>query len=89
VVIFDARKDAINRKRRGLSLAQFVDMDLAASIAVVDARRDYGETRYIVVGPLAGRVCVAVVTYRDGDTRVISLRKANLREVRKYEATRS
>jgi uncharacterized protein len=55
-----------------------------------DARSDYGETRFIATGPVArldDRICIAVYTWRDGVRRIISFRKANDREIRKYQAS--
>jgi uncharacterized DUF497 family protein len=51
---------------------------------VEDTRRDYGETRLQVLALLDGRLYAAVVTPRGEDLRVISLRKANRREVERY-----
>ena len=53
-----------------------------------DLRRDYGEERWVILGPVRGRLFVVVYTYRDGRRRLISARKANPREVRLY-GTRS
>lgn len=51
-----------------------------ATITIADDRRDYGETRFITIGKLNGRVVVLVWTERAGNHRVISMRKANARE---------
>ncbi len=53
-------------------------------ITVPDERRDYGETRFITIGRLDGRMVVTVWTQRDGARRIISLRKANEREQAAY-----
>jgi uncharacterized protein len=84
---FDPVKDAENRRKHGLPLA-IGEMVLAgAFIEEEDRRRDYGETRFEAIGPVAlfdGRRHVAVYTWRDGKRRLISVRRANDREVRKY-----
>ena len=49
-----------------------------------DTRRDYGETRLLVMARLDGRLHAAVVTPRGEDLHVISFRKANRREVERY-----
>lgn len=51
---------------------------------VEDRRRDYGERRYQAMGPIDGRLHVLVFTPRAGAIHVISLRKANDRELRLY-----
>ncbi len=50
-------------------------------------RRDYGETRYIAVGYLAGRLHVLCFTRVEHGIRVISFRKANMREAQRYGKT--
>ena len=51
-----------------------------------DERFDYGEPRYRVTGRIEGRVFVVVYTRRSAGFRIISARKANQREVQRYEA---
>ena len=53
-------------------------------ITAVDSRQTYGETRKITVGTITDRVCVVVYTERRGAIRIISARKANQRERKKY-----
>jgi len=51
-----------------------------------DDREDYGETRWIAVGRLSRAMIVVVWTPRDGTRRIISMRKCNARESKKYRA---
>ena len=53
-------------------------------VAVTDDRFEYGEPREIAFGLINDRLFVCVCADRDGERRVISLRKANKREVRRY-----
>ena len=57
-----------------------------STITVRDDRKDYGETRYISIGMLDGRMVVVVWTPRGVARRIISLRKANGREQEIYGA---
>ncbi len=52
-----------------------------------DERFDYGEHRYRVLGRIEGRVFMVVYTRRSTGFRIISARKANQREVQRYEAS--
>ena len=54
-------------------------------IAGRDRRWDYGEERYRLLGAIAGRAFVVNCTMRDSVVRIISARKANVREVREDE----
>ena len=50
-----------------------------------DDRRDYGELREIGFAPIERRVFNVVFVQRDDGFRIISLRKANLKEVTDYD----
>ena len=81
---FDPEKNARNIAERGLSFDLVERLEWETAIIVEDTRRDYGETRLQVLALLDGRLYAAVVTPRGEDLRVISLRKANRREVERY-----
>jgi uncharacterized protein len=52
-----------------------------------DDRINYRETRFIAIGPVASlndRLCAIVYTWRGTKRRLISFRKANDKEIRKY-----
>ena len=51
---------------------------------VEDTRRDYGEPRYRVFGYIGDRLYAAVFTPRGDGLHVMSLRKANNREVKRH-----
>lgn len=50
-----------------------------------DTRFSYGEDRYQLIGRIEGRLFVLVYTPRNDVIRIISARKANTREVMRYE----
>lgn len=51
---------------------------------VEDTRFDYSEERIITFGLLAGRMVVIIWTQRGKNRHIISMRKANEREQRKF-----
>ena len=55
----------------------------------LDSRFIYGEDRYLALGRVDGRVLNVVYTIRNDAIRIISARKANSREVKKYENSES
>jgi uncharacterized DUF497 family protein len=87
-ITFDPAKNARNIFERGLPFDLAADLDWETAIAREDRRRDYGERRMQVMGLIGMRLHVAVVTYRDDAVHVISLRKANRKEVRWYDEER-
>ncbi len=50
-----------------------------------DMRFQYAEDRFQLLGRIEGRLYVVIYTVRDGVIRIISARKANRREVARYE----
>jgi len=85
-ISFDAAKNALNIAARGISFEQALLFEWDSALIVADTRRDYGENRFQAFGLIAERLHVLVFTPRSGKTHIISLRKANKREVEQYEA---
>ena len=81
---FDAAKRDLTLRIRGLDIARALEIFAGPTNTQEDARRLYGERRYITVGFLDQRMVVLVWTERGTDRRIISLRKANEREQRRY-----
>jgi len=82
---FDPAKNGRNIAVHGISLARAADFEWHEALIVEDTRRDYGERRFLAYGLIESRLYVLVHTPREGRVHVISLRKANTREVRQYE----
>ncbi len=78
---FDATKRAHNLKKHGLDLADAPQViESGQTVTFEDRRFDYGETRFITLGPL-GDLLVAIVTAEvEDDVRIISMRKADRHE---------
>ncbi len=82
---FDETKNQRNIAERGISFNLAVKFDLATAKIWQDTRQDYGEIRYISLGYIGDRLYSMVFTVREDVLRVISLRKANNREIKSYE----
>jgi len=57
-------------------------------ITIQDTRYRYGEARYNTYGCIDGRLFIVSHTQRGEVVRIISARKANAREKRKYDANK-
>jgi uncharacterized protein len=81
---FDSAKNERNVQERDLDfrLAQYLDWNTA--LISEDNRKDYGERRFRVLGLIDERLHALVFTPRLDKIHVISLRKANPREVKTY-----
>ncbi len=90
-VTFDPAKDAANVAKHGVSLADAEAFEWGSAEVWPDTRRSYGEARMVALGYIGLRIMVMVFVDRPADKpterRVISLRKANSREVNRYAET--
>ena len=86
-ISYDPAKDEKNIRERGLSFEQARLFDFETAVVLVDDRHEYGEIRYRAFGELDGRLHVLVFTMRGETVHVISLRRANKREVKRYGHT--
>lgn len=82
---FDSAKNEKNFIERGISFELATDFDLATAKIWLDGRQGYGEERFIALGYIGGRLYSMVFTVRVDVLRIISLRKANKREIKSYE----
>ena len=83
-ISYDPAKREKTLAERGLDFADAGQVFASLLIENPDDRFDYGENRFITVGLLGERMVVVVWTPRDGGRHIISMRKANEREQRRY-----
>lgn len=81
---FDPAKDKANFAKHGVSLALAGELDWEAALVWVDGRYEYDELRMIALAPKT-EILYYVAFLELGEVRrVISLRRANRREVKHY-----
>lgn len=87
---FDPAKRLRNLKKHGFDLTDAPKViESGQTVTFEDRRFDYGEERFVTLGPL-GDVLVAIVTAEiDDDARIISMRKADRHEQGIYRENRS
>lgn len=88
-ITFDPSKRGLTLRGRGLDFEDAEGVFAGPTFTFEDDRFDYPETRYVTVGLLAGRMVVLVWTPDPGIApdeghRIISMRKANAREQRRF-----
>ena len=81
---FDPGKDATNLSKHGLSLAAAAELSWDAALVWIDDRADYGEVRMVALAPIGDILCFVAFVDRESTRRIISLRRANRREVNHY-----
>jgi uncharacterized DUF497 family protein len=78
---WDEAKRQANLSKHGVDFAEVERLDWAGARIGPDARREYGEVRLRILARIGVRLHVLICAPRGGMLRVISLRKANRREV--------
>lgn len=81
-VEFDPAKDDQNTAKHGISLTRAAEFEVVAVIA--DDRFAYGEERLRAFGHIDGVAYCLVYTVRNAAVRVISLRRAHAKEMKRY-----
>lgn len=83
--IWDDAKRQQNIKKHGIDFEEAFNFNWESAHIIRDARRDYGEDRFVAIGFIGNRLHVMAFTLRINAVRVITLRKANDRERSDYE----
>lgn len=81
---FDPAKDVANQTKHGVSLSVAGELDWEAALLWIDDRFEYGEMRMIALAPKTEILYYVAFVDRGEARRVISLRRANRREVKHY-----
>jgi uncharacterized DUF497 family protein len=81
---FDPAKDAANQAKHGMSLATAGELDWEAALVWTDERFEYGETRMVALVARTQILYYVAFVDRGEVRRIISLRRANRREVKHY-----
>ena len=81
---FDERKSNSNRRKHGIDFVEaqalWNDPYLIEILALTS-----DEERFLVIGKIEGKHWSAVITPRDGNIRIISVRRSRVEEVAIYE----
>ena len=81
---YDENKSILNRSKHGIDFNYAKIIFNSIRVTAIDKRKDYGEIRKISIGKIDSQICVVVYTEREDVIRIISARKANQRERRRF-----
>jgi len=81
---FDERKSASNKAKHGIDFVEAQAIFEDERRLEIPARTE-DEPRFMVIGVVDGAHWSAIVTYREGRTRIISVRRSREEEVGWYE----
>ena len=81
---WDDSKNRRNFEKHGIDFEDAAELFRSMRVTFVDSRANYGEVRKISIGRIGVNICVVVYTERDETMRIISARRANARERKKF-----
>jgi uncharacterized DUF497 family protein len=82
---FDSEKSALDKEKHGIN---FIESQLLwddPDLLEIPAKTE-DETRFIVIGKIGIKHWSGIVTYRNGNIRIISVRRSRIEEVDIYES---
>jgi hypothetical protein len=82
---YDDDKSQANLEKHGIDFLDAQVLWEDPDLLEIRARSD-DEPRFLVIGRIGARCWSAVVTYRNGTIRLISVRRSRKREVELYES---
>ena len=77
-------KAELNYQKHGVTFDHAENFEWDSALVIEDRRQNYGENRYNAMGLINDRLYQMTFTVREEVVRVISLRKANKREIKHY-----
>lgn len=82
---FDESKSRANFLKHGLHFIEAQMLWSDPSLLEIAAKTE-DEPRYLMIGMINGKCWSAVITYRDKNIRLISVRRSRIEEVALYES---
>ena len=82
---FDKSKSRANFLKHGLHFIEAQMLWSDPSLLEIAAKTE-DEPRYLMIGMINGKCWSAVITYRDKNIRLISVRRSRIEEVALYES---
>lgn len=86
---FNETKSNINKSKHGIDFkeAQLLWEDPYAF--ELPSLQSGDEERFLVLGQIHSKIYTAIITYRDANIRVISVRRSREKEIKLYESIRA
>ena len=82
---FDPEKSTRNKEKHGIDFLEAQSLWDDPDLLEIPAKTD-DEPRYVVIGKMGPKHWSAIVTYRNDNIRIISVRRSRIEEVDLYES---
>ena len=82
---YDEQKSSSNQEKHGINFLESQKLWLDPDIVEIKANCE-AELRYLVIGKIKKKYWSAIITYREENIRIISVRRSRIPEVKLYES---
>lgn len=82
---YDPAKSAANQKKHGIDFETAQQLWGDSNLIELPAKT-VDEPRFLVIGKISGKHWAGIITYRDGNIHIISVRRARKEEINLYES---
>lgn len=82
---FDSKKSDLNKNKHGIDFVEAQELWDDIDLLEIPANT-LDEPRFLVIGKIGEKHWAGIITYRDDNIRIISVRRARNEEVELYES---
>jgi len=82
---FDSKKSDLNKNKHGIDFVEAQELWDDIDLLEIPANT-LDEPRFLVIGKIGEKHWTGIITYRDDNIRIISVRRARNEEVELYES---
>ena len=82
---FDPKKSASNKNKHGIDFVEAQELWDDVDLLEISAKT-IDEERFLVIGKIAEKHWAGIITYRNDNIRIISVRRARIEEIELYES---
>ena len=86
---YDENKSLINKSKHGIDFEQAKELWNDPYSFEVPSSQSEDEDRLLVLGQINSKNYTAIITYREANIRIISVRRSREKEIKLYESIRA
>jgi len=86
---YNENKSKINKSKHGINFEEAKELWKDPYSFELPSTQSEDEERFLVLGQINSKNYTAIITYRDDNTRIISVRISREKEIKLYESIRA
>ena len=86
---YDEKKSLINRSKHGIDFQEVQELWQDPYAFELPSSQNDDENRFLVLGQINSKNYTTIITYREANIRIISVRRSRDKEVKLYESIRA